>query len=80
MEQKHYDVGILGVWFGCNYGSIATYYALEKTIESFGKTVLMVHRPRLGAEDGRMKGRHSIRFAEEHYDISKSYHFPRLES
>ena len=55
MEQKHYDVGILGVWFGCNYGSIATYYALEKTIESFGKTVLMVHRPRLGAEDGRMK-------------------------
>ena len=78
MEQKHYDVGILGVWFGCNYGSIATYYALEKTIESFGKTVLMVHRPRLGAEDGRMKGRHSIRFAEEHYDISKSYHVSEI--
>ncbi|MDO5424151.1 MAG: polysaccharide pyruvyl transferase family protein [Eubacteriales bacterium] len=76
--EKHYDVGILGVWFGCNYGSIATYYALEKTIESFGKTVLMVHRPRLEADDGRMKGRHSIRFAEEHYDISKSYHVSEI--
>lgn len=72
--MSHYDVGILGVWFGCNYGSIATYYALEKTIESFGKSVLMVHRPRLKAEDGRMKGRHSIRFAEEYYQISESYH------
>ena len=76
--MAHYDVGILGVWFGCNYGSIATYYALEKTIESFGKTGLMVHRPRLQAEDGRMKGRHSIRFAQEHYQISESYHVSEI--
>ncbi|MDY3918002.1 MAG: polysaccharide pyruvyl transferase family protein [Candidatus Limivivens sp.] len=76
--EKHYDVGILGVWFGCNYGSIATYYALEKTIESFGLKVLMVHRPRLEADDGRMKGRHSIRFAEENYEISKSYHVSEI--
>lgn len=76
--MAHYDVGILGVWFGCNYGSIATYYALEKTIESFGKTVLMVHRPRLQAEDGRMRGRHSIRFAQEHYQISESYHVSEI--
>ena len=46
-EMEHYDVGILGVWFGCNYGSIATYYALEQTIESMGYRVLMVHQPRL---------------------------------
>ncbi len=25
-----------------------------------------------------MKGRHSIRFAEEHYDISKSYHVSEI--
>ena len=76
--MAHYDVGILGVWFGCNYGSIATYYALAKTIEAFGLSVLMVHRPRLEADDGRMKGRHSVRFAEEHYAISKSYHVSEI--
>ncbi len=76
--MEHYDVGILGVWFGCNYGSIATYYALEETIKSYGYRVLMVHQPRLKPDDGRMKGRHSIRFAEEHYDISKSYHVSEI--
>lgn len=76
--ETHYDVGLLGVWFGCNYGSIATYYALEKTLESFGLSVLMVHRPRLAKDDGRMKGRHSIRFAEEHYAVSPSYHVSEI--
>ena len=73
MAEK-YDVGILGVWFGCNYGSIATYYALGKTIESFGKSVLMVHRPWLTPYNREsMESRHSLRFAREHYHISESY-------
>jgi len=77
--KEHYDVGILGVWFGCNYGSIATYYCLQQTIEELGYSTLMIHRPRLKPDDGRMKGRHSIRFAEEHYDISPSYHVSEIE-
>lgn len=76
--KDHYDVGILGVWYGCNYGSIATYYALQRTIEKLGYSTLMVHYPRLKPDDGRMKGRHSIRFAEEHYDISPSYHVSEI--
>lgn len=76
--KEHYDVGILGVWYGCNYGSIATYYALQQTIEKLGYSTLMVHYPRLKPDDGRMKGRHSIRFAEEHYDISPSYHVSEI--
>ena len=54
--KDHYDVGILGVWYGCNYGSIATYYALQQTIEKLGYSTLMVHYPRLKPDDGRMKG------------------------
>ena len=44
-QQKHYDVGIFGVWSGCNYGSIATYYALNQIMSSMGKTVLMIYHP-----------------------------------
>ena len=29
MEQKHYDVGIFGLWYGRNYGSMVTYFALD---------------------------------------------------
>lgn len=68
-----YDVGILGVWFGCNYGSIATYYALEKTIERMGYRVLMVHRPYIKEFNREhMEKRHSLRFAREYYQISEA--------
>ena len=39
--KDHYDVGILGVWYGCNYGSIATYYALQQTIEKLGYSMVL---------------------------------------
>jgi nitroreductase len=38
-----YDVGILGWWYGKNYGSILTYYGLNRAIRSLGHSVLMVH-------------------------------------
>lgn len=73
--EKHYDVGILGVWFGCNYGSIATYYCLNQAVEGLGKSVLMVHRPWIKPFDQEaMEKRHSLKFARKHYQISECYH------
>lgn len=37
-----FDVAILGVWYGLNYGSLLTYYALQKQIKATGKSVVMV--------------------------------------
>ena len=78
-RKDHYDVGILGVWYGWQiHGSIATCHALQQTIEKLGLQhpdgTLSPPEP----DDGRMKGRHSIRFAEEHYDISPSYHVSEI--
>ncbi|MFD6135463.1 polysaccharide pyruvyl transferase family protein [Isoptericola sp. NPDC060257] len=42
---KKYDVAILGWWYGKNYGSILTYYGLNRAVESLGRSVLMVHEP-----------------------------------
>lgn len=44
-KQEKFDVGILGWWYGKNYGSILTYYGLNKAIEGLGHHVLMVHEP-----------------------------------
>lgn len=77
--EKHYDVGILGVWFGCNYGSIATYYALHCAITEMGKSVLMVHRPWIDSfDESAMERRHSMKFARAHYDISKAYNVEEI--
>ena len=68
-----YDFGILGVWSGCNYGSIATYYALHQIVTSMGKTVLMIDKPIISQNDYEREKTHSRRFAEEHYSISRQY-------
>lgn len=71
--SKKYDVGILGVWIGCNYGSIATYYALHQVIASMGKSILMIDKPILSENDVERKETHARRFGREHYHISKQY-------
>lgn len=78
--QKKYDVGILGVWYGCNYGSVATYYSLYSAVKSLDKSVLMVHRPWISAYDEKsMERRDSMKFARTHYDISKSYNIEKID-
>lgn len=77
--QKKYDVGILGVWYGCNYGSIVTYYSLYSVIKSMGKSVLMIHRPWIKSFDEKaMEKRDSMKFARKHYDISKAYNVEEI--
>lgn len=71
--MEKYDVGVLGLWMGCNYGSIATYYALNKVLESMGKSVLMIDKPVLSDKDAERTMTHSRRFANEHYNISAQY-------
>lgn len=43
--MKKYNVGIVGLWYGLNYGSILTYYALYNVIDSMGYKAIMVNKP-----------------------------------
>lgn len=43
----HYDVGIFGLWYGENYGSMLTYYGLRKVVESMGLSCVMIENPLL---------------------------------
>lgn len=42
--EKKYDVGLYGPWMSNNYGSILSYYALCRTVESLGYDVLMIEK------------------------------------
>lgn len=67
MGNDHYDVGLVGVWYGENYGSTLTYFALQKAIRDMGYSVLMLEKP-APADDPELNwGIHSRIFAKEHY-------------
>lgn len=69
-----YDVGLLGVWFGCNYGSIATYYGLKCQLEKLGMSVLMIDKPGHTEEDRELaQDSHSRIFAGNHFHVSRRY-------
>lgn len=44
-KKFYYDIGIVGLWFGLNYGSILTYYALYETVRSMGYDAIMINKP-----------------------------------
>ena len=41
----HYDIGIVGLWYGLNYGSILTYFALYCVVNAMGYDAIMINKP-----------------------------------
>lgn len=76
--KRKFDVAVMGVWSGCNYGSVATYYALHELIKGFGLQVLMIDKPLIKENDPEQGMTHARRFAMEHYEISRKYKLREL--
>lgn len=43
--SHRYDIGIVGLWYGINYGSVLTYYALYHVVRSLGYDAVMLPKP-----------------------------------
>ena len=54
-----YDIGIVGFWYGKNYGSILTYYSLYKAIECRGYKCILINKP-LNLWDDSFYGRDTL--------------------
>ncbi len=69
--EKKYDVAVYGLWYGNNYGSMATYYALSKVLDSMNLTYAMIRNP-LGenVDVNKLCRSHPLRFASEQYEIT----------
>ncbi|MGO2049470.1 MAG: polysaccharide pyruvyl transferase family protein [Microbacterium sp.] len=81
LPEKKYDVAILGWWYGKNYGSILTYYGLNRAIDSLGHSVVMVHEP-LGYNGYRVEWPDdilSMEFARRiGYEYTEQMHYSEL--
>ena len=74
-QEKKYDVGIYGLWYGTNYGSMITYYALDCVLKDMGRSTVMISNP-LGRKDldiDTLPISHQLRFARDHYEITPYY-------
>ena len=65
-----YDVGYVGWWDSKNYGSALTAFAMNRTLRSMGKSVIMLEHPGLMKGAG-LEQSNGIRFARKYYTCSE---------
>ena len=65
--KTHYDIAVLGCWWGANYGSVLNGYAIYKTLKSMKLSVLMVHKHNAEEQDWEIHNTHNSRFIENNY-------------
>ncbi|MBQ6840346.1 MAG: polysaccharide pyruvyl transferase family protein [Oscillospiraceae bacterium] len=71
--NRKFDIGYIGWWYGANYGSVMTNYALNRVLKDMGKSVLMLEWPVLSGEVPKGKPDNKTRrFAKHFYEQSMS--------
>ena len=69
--SRKFDIGVIGLWYGRNYGSMATYYALHHILKyTFGLSVLMIENC---IRNKNIEEKHPYEIAEKFYDVSLQY-------
>ena len=79
--SRKYDVGVNGVWFGANYGSLLNGYATYKILKDLGYSVLMINKPNASANDWEVVNPHCLGFIQKFYpkeSISELLPYSRL--
>ena len=72
--NRRFDIGYVGWWYGANYGSVMTNYALNRVLTEMGKTVLMLEWPVLSGEPPKKKPDNKTRrFVNHFYEQSMLY-------
>ena len=71
--NRQFDVGVIGLWYGRNYGSMATYFALHQTLTNMlHLSVLMINNP-LAPTSENYEKTHPRLVAKKFYDVSLVY-------
>ena len=77
-ENKKYDFGIIGLWYGQNYGSMITYYALHQIIKKMGYSILMITNPLDFSKKKVNDKTNPYKFANIFYNISEKKKLNKL--
>lgn len=68
-KERHYDIILLGAYYGSNYGSILNGYAEYRILTGMGKSVLMLSAPGFEIDNPELdENMHNVKFNKSHYD------------
>ena len=74
--NHNYDIGIVGLWYGINYGSVLTYYALYNLLHDLGYDAVMLPKPcKLWEERFNNSDTIAQRFIWKHCNVFLPYKF-----
>lgn len=76
--KRKFDIGYIGWWYGENYGSILTNFALHQYLKSKNKRVLMIEWPLRNKPSGPQPNTMARRLAAKYYDVSIRRTFDEL--
>lgn len=68
--NRKFDIGLVGWWYGENYGSAITDYALWKILTDWDYSVLMLEWPMKKKAEFSVADTATRRFAKKYYEIS----------
>lgn len=69
-KNNHYDVAILSVFYGANYGSILNGWAIYSLLKKIGKKVLMLEPIGFPLENEELSEKnHALHFINARYDV-----------
>ncbi|MBO5345263.1 MAG: polysaccharide pyruvyl transferase family protein, partial [Clostridia bacterium] len=83
IEKSWFDVGFVGWWYGTNYGSGLSCFALHDAIESLGYDTLMLEWPEEKRPFKKLPDNNIRRIAKKYYNCSAQYTFedyPKLNN
>lgn len=72
-DKKVYDVGIVGWWYYYNYGSILTYFALNRALMKMGYSSLMIHHTNNSNKASKLEKAFPENFIKKYCSISHFY-------
>lgn len=74
--NRRFDIGYVGWWYGLNYGSALTNFAMHEVLtKRLNKTVLMLDWPAFSDSDRKKTDTATRRFANHFYETSLRYTF-----
>lgn len=76
--KRKFDIGYIGWWYGQNYGSVLTNFALHQYLKSRNLSVLMIEWPLRSKPTEPPPDTMSRRHAKKYYDISMRRTFDEL--
>ena len=77
--NRRFEIGYIGWWYGSNYGSVITSFAMNRILRAMGKTVLMIDFPLMPGQNDPKENNAARRFGRNFYETSTRHQVDKYD-